>query len=152
MAYDIEIVELEPQPVLVMQANARPEQLGQMLGSMFGRVHQYLVDHDAVLAGMPFMRYIAMTDRIQIEAGMPNPGEIPGEGDVINRVLPGGRTATTLFVGEYHLVGEAWTALFDWAAAQGTPQRWGGWDVYENDPDSVSDPSELRTRLYLPLD
>jgi hypothetical protein len=32
------------------------------------------------------------------------------------------------------------------------PKGFGGWDIYENDPFEVSDPRELRTRLYQPLD
>ena len=100
---------------------------------------------------MPFMRYLEMTDRFLIDAGVPIAEAMAGEDDMLSKVLPGGKAATTLFHGEYSLVGQAWDAIFAWGKEQGIEQHYGGWDVYENDPTEVNDPSEIRTRLYYPL-
>lgn len=151
MAFDIEIVELAPQPVLVIEAKVAPPQLAETLASILPRVHGFVTANGGVMTGMPFMRYLDMTDGFLIDAGIPVEREMPGQDDIVSRVLPGGRTATTLFLGEYHRVGEAWDALFAWGEASGIEKHFGGWDIYENDPTEVDDPSQIRTRLCYPL-
>ena len=150
MAYEIEVIELEPQPVLVIEARVDPPKLGEELGKILPRIHQYISDQGGEMVGMPFMRYLDMTDHFLIDAGIPTASGMAGRDDILSKVLPGGKTATTLFLGEYHLVGEAWNAMFAWGKEHDVEQHYGGWDVYENDPTEVSDPGELRTRLYYP--
>jgi len=152
MAYEIEVVELSPQPVLVMEADVAPPEVGDTLARMLPAVHKYLAELSGQMAGMPFMRYLNMADgRFQIDAGIPTNTTLPGTEQILSKELPSGRAATTLFLGAYHQVGEAWDAIYAWCADQNIDAGFGGCDVYENDPTTVSDPAELRTRLYLPL-
>ena len=151
MGYPIEVVELKPQPVIVIETDVAPPALGEALARILPTVHGFASAHDTPVTGMPFMRYLAMTDRFRIEAGMPVAEPVAGEGEIECRQLPGGRAATTLFVGPYDRVGEAWDAIYAWCDARGIERRYGGWDVYENDPAEAGDPSGYRTRLYLPL-
>ncbi|MGE0623942.1 MAG: GyrI-like domain-containing protein [Pseudomonadales bacterium] len=151
MGYGIEVVELKPQPVLVMEAVAAPPELGDVLAGILPMVHAFAESHGASITGMPFLRYLAMTDRFTIEAGMPVAETIDSEGEVQCRELPGGRAATTVFLGPYDRVGDAWDALYGWCDERGIERRFGGWDVYENDPTGIDDPKDYRTRLYLPL-
>ncbi len=151
MTYDIEVIELEPQPVMVIEARVEAPRLGEALAEILPKVHRYVADQGGEVVGMPFMRYLEMTDRFLIDAGVPIAEAMAGEDDMLSKVLPGGKAATTLFHGEYSLVGQAWDAIFAWGKEQGIEQHYGGWDVYENDPTEVNDPSEIRTRLYYPL-
>ena len=152
MSYQIEVVTLKPQPVLVMEQEVAPDELGKVLGRMLPEVHGYVSQHGAVITGMPFLRYLAMTDRFHIQAGMPVAEPTAGTDEIKSDELPGGKAATTVFLGPYHDVGDAWDAINIWREERGLPNTFGGWDIYENDPSEVSDPSELRTRLYQPLD
>jgi effector-binding domain-containing protein len=151
MAYNIEVVELKPQPVLVIEATVPAPELGEALGRILPAVIAHANAHDAAITGMPFMRYLEVTDVFRIEAGMPVAEPVAGNGEILARELPGGRAATTLFLGPYDRVGEAWDAITAWFREQNLEFAFGGWDVYENDPTEVTDPSELRTRLYQPL-
>lgn len=151
MGYSIEVVGLKPQPVLVIEAEVAPPALGEALARILPTVHGFAERHDAPVTGMPFMRYLAMTDRFRIEAGMPIAEPVAGEGEVECRELPAGRAATTLYVGPYEQVGTAWDAIYAWCDERGIERRFGGWDAYENDPTEVDSPHEYRTRLYLPL-
>lgn len=151
MAYDIEVVELDAQPVLVMEAEFPPPEFGAQLARMFPLIHGYIAGQGGQMAGMPFARYLGMTDKFHIQAGIPVVEPLAGTDEIIGTELPAGRAATTLFLGPYDQVGEAWEALSAWCAGQGIEVNFGGWDVYENDPSTVSDPSELRTRIYQPL-
>ena len=150
MAYEIEIIEANPQPALVVEAECKPGEFGDVLANSFGRVFQHMGMSGGQPHGMPFMRYLDMRDDyFKIQAGIPS--DLPGEGDIQAIELPGGKLATILFLGPYDEVGEAWDQLRAWAAERDLDMM-GGWDVYENDPDTVSDPSELRTRIYLPAE
>ncbi len=152
MSYQIEVVTLKPQPVLVIEEQVAAAELGAALGRILPSVHGYASQLEAVITGMPFMRYLDMSDTFHIQAGVPVAEPATGTGDVKADVLPGGKAATTVFLGPYHEVGAAWDAINAWREARGMTAGFGGWDIYENDPTEVSDPRELRTRLYQPLD
>ena len=151
MAYDIEVIELEPQPVIVIEAKISAPQIGEELGRIFPAVGAYITEQGGEMVGMPFMRYLDMGEQFLIDAGIPTATAMAGRDQIQSKLLPGGRTATTLHFGEYERIGEAWDAVFAWAAQQNIEQHQGGWDVYENDPTEVSDPAQIRTRLYYPL-
>ena len=151
MAYEVEVVELDPQPAMVIESTVPPQELGAALGRMLPAVYGYVTGNGGTLAGRPFLRYLAMTDRFTIQAGLPVAEPMPGTDEIIGIELPGGRAATILYLGPYDGVGAAWTAMTSWCSEQGIGQIYGGWDSYENDPTEVADPSEIRTRLYLPL-
>ena len=153
---DIEVVTLEEQPALVIEAKITPEKFGEMLGESYGRIEGHIAKMGVEASGMPFARYHDMSDgTMHLAAGIPIAREIEGDGgDIVYQPLPGGKAATTIYLGEYHEVGAAWQKLSAWMEANGHGSvfsTFGGWDVYENDPGSVSDPCELRTRLYQPL-
>ncbi|XOV85085.1 MAG: GyrI-like domain-containing protein [bacterium] len=150
MSYDIELVIADPQPALVVETRCDASEFSAVLASSFGKIFQHLAGSNQHPHGMPFMRYLEMTETsFLIQAGIPS--DQAGKGEIQSIELPGGRLATTLFLGPYDEVGVAWDALHSWARERHLDLM-GGWDVYENDPDTVSDPSELRTRLYLPAD
>ncbi|MEM8768277.1 MAG: GyrI-like domain-containing protein [Pseudomonadota bacterium] len=152
MSYSIEVVDLKPQPVLIMEAKVAPEGLGEALAELLPTVHGYVAAQGGDMSGMPFLRYLSMSDEWHIAAGVPVAEALPGTDEIIATELPGGPTATTLFLGPYQEVGTAWDALFAWCGERGRSHSQGGWDVYENDPTEVANPTELRTRIYQPLD
>jgi effector-binding domain-containing protein len=151
MEYKFEVVDLSPQPVLVIEAEVAPPDLGAALGRIFPTVHAHIAAQGGDMAGMPFLRYLNMTDRFSIQAGIPVAKPVTGTDEILATELPGGRTATTLFLGPYDQVGLAWDALREWCADQQIETAFGGWDVYENDPTTVNSPQEIRTRIYQPL-
>jgi effector-binding domain-containing protein len=152
MSYDIEVIELDPQAAMAIEAEVAPQDLGAELARILPTVHGHVTARGGQPAGMPFLRYLDMgATTFRIQAGLPVVEPIEGDDEIESIELPGGKTATTLFLGPYHEVGEAWDALNAWCAEQGIEVHFGGWDVYENDPSTVSDPSELRTRIYQPL-
>lgn len=152
MSYQIEVVTLTPQPVLVMEDQVAPDELGAALGRMLPQVHAHATQQGAVITGMPFLRYLAMNERFHIQAGMPTAEPAEGNDGISVDELPGGKAATTVFLGPYHEVGAAWDAINAWRQERNLAITMGGWDIYENDPSEVSDPRELRTRIYQPLD
>ena len=159
--YQLEIVELAPQSVLVVQTDSAPQNLGAVLGDILPRIRTFVAQQGGQIDGRPFMRYLDMTDRFSIDAGFPVDSAMTGQGDIELRELPGGPAITALFTGPPHMVGAAWSAVTEYAQEQGLAnddgwvgvEGWigkGGWDVYVNDPEVVGI-ENAQTRLYLPL-
>ena len=147
----IETVELEPQPAMVVRRKVAVEDLGGVLADILPRVYQHIVQSGQQPAGMPFMRYFSMDGvSCDIAAGLPVAEPIAGAGDIENHTLPGGQALTALHVGAYEEVGDVWGQVMRRAGELGSENRFGGWDLYANDPGEVSE-EERETRVYLPL-
>ena len=147
----IETVELEPQPAMVVRRKVAVEELGGVLADILPRVYQHIVQSGQQPAGMPFMRYFSMDGvSCDIAAGLPVAEPIAGAGDIENHTLPGGQALTALHVGAYEEVGAVWGQVMRRAGELGSENRFGGWDLYANDPGEVSE-EERETRVYLPL-
>ena len=148
---DIETVELEPQPTLVVCRKVAITEFGVVLADIYGRVFRHIAEAGQQPAGMPFMRYFSMDGVVcDIAAGMPVSEPIPGAGDIEPHELPGGKALTALHVGPYEEVGSVWDQVMRRASELGSTAEFGGWDVYTNDPGEVA-PEERETRIYLPL-
>ena len=147
----IETVELEPQPAMVVRRKVAVEDLGGVLADILPRVYQHIVQSGQQPAGMPFMRYFSMDGvSCDIAAGIPVGEPIAGAGDIENHTLPGGQALMALHVGAYEEVGAVWGQVMRRAGELGSENRFGGWDVYANDPGEVSE-EERETRIYLPI-
>ncbi len=149
--FEIREIELEPQPVLVIKFSSEPQTLGEKLGQHFPAVAQYAADKALTLTGMPFVRYLEMTDVFTVEAGMPVATADAGEGDIYGTELAGGSAITTDYYGAYEGLGAAHEALRAWATDHGHQPEWGGWEIYETDPGSEPDSNKWLTRVYLSL-
>ena len=148
---NIEAVELESQPAMVVRRRVAVADFTEALADIFPRVYRHIADAGRQPGGMPFMRYFSMDGvACDIAAGMPVREPIPGAGDIEHHVLPGGKALTALHVGPYEGVGNVWSQVMRRARELGSERKFGGWDVYTNDPGEVA-PEERETRIYLPL-
>ena len=147
----VEEIELEEQHALVVCREIAPQEIGATLADILPRVARAIAEQGGKPAGMPFMRYFSMDGHtMRAAAGMPVHAPLAGSGDIEPHILPGGRALTATHLGDYQGVGMAWQRVWDRARELGVEVRFGGWDVYANDPESVA-PAEIETRIYLPL-
>ncbi len=148
---NIETVDLEPQPAMVVRRKVAITEFAEALNDIFPRVFQHITGAGQQPTGMPFMRYFSMDGvACDIAAGMPVSEAIPGAGDIEPHLLPGGKALTALHVGAYEGVGSVWGQVMQRARELGSDVKFGGWDVYTNDPAEVA-PEARETRIYLPL-
>ena len=147
----VEEIELEEQHALVVCREFAPQDIGATLADILPRVVRAIAEQGAEPAGMPFMRYFSMDGHsMRAAAGMPVHAPLASSGDIEPHILPGGRALTATHLGDYEGVGMAWQQVWNRARELGAEVRFGGWDVYANDPESVP-PEEIETRIYLPL-
>ncbi len=87
---------------------------------------------------------------LDLEIGVPVEGPLPGDGEIVEGVLPGGTVASTIHVGPYRTIGEAYGGLTRWIAEQGRRIEGPPVEIYLSDP-SDTPPEERRTEVRFPV-
>ena len=155
-ALQLAVVEVAPQPVLVMERVSSRRDLLTNLSEMTARVRAYLTANGAAQADMrPFLHYLDAAENFTIQVGFPVGTPLEGDGDIVRLELPGGKTVTAQVTGRPTIGDHSdWTTIIEYAVEQGYrfDIEWGGvggWEQYERDPGvGESDPT---TRVYLPI-
>jgi len=156
MTYSVTKKTLAPQPVLIVRRRIPRSAIAATIGEVLPHVFMYAQQNGIALAGLPFTRYIEMGHGlITIEPGMrvadPASPQSAGEGEVIADVLPGGPVATTMHVGPYEQLSDAYAAIERWIEAQGLAKSGAPWECYINDPGEHPDPKDWKTEVFWPL-
>ncbi len=100
---------------------------------------------------------IDMARELEVDVGVPVAVAADGDGHIIHGVLPAGRYATLMYVGQPSGLIAANGALLDWAAGQGLKwdmspgeggERWGSrLEIYLTDPAQEPDMAKWQTLL-----
>jgi len=150
--YAVNVLELEPQPTLVMRGKVAPPGLSSLLGEFLPAIYQQLVARQLRPGGQPFTRYLDMKDgQFHVEAGIPLVEPADGEGEIEAATLPGGDVASTVHTGPYSALGQAHEAVRSWAAENGREPVGGSWEVYLTDPGEEPDENNWKTAVFLAL-
>lgn len=159
MAYLVTKKELAPQPVLVARRKVKRSEIAATIGAALPQVFMYAAQHGIALTGLPFTRYIETSPGlVTMEPGMriASPAEAlpspkPDDGGVALGTLPGGSAATTLHVGAYEGLPDAYAAIEQWIESQGLTPAGAPWESYVNDPAEHPDPKEWKTEVFWPV-
>lgn len=152
MLYEISIKDLQPQTTACIRVCIKPERISAVLGEILPELWDYLERSEIPTAGPPFARYFEMKDDlVDLEAGLPVSGVVPGKGQIISGELPGGLAAFTWHIGPYGWLSQAHKALEIWIRDQERQPAGPPWEVYWTDPGEVSNPSEWKTEVIWPI-
>ena len=146
MAYKITILEFPDQPTLTMRETHPVEQLPTFFRKVFGGVVAYLNELGEQPSGMPFGIYYNLDmSALDVEAGFPVSGSLPGKGEVRVSVIPGGLFISTVHKGSYDSMEPAYDALSSWAKENDYKPTGVVYEYYLNDPnDGVMAETEIR--------
>ncbi len=151
MSYDIKMLDLSDQPTLGMRSIMPVEKLPEFFGKAYGGVMAYLGELGEYPSGMPFAAYHNLDmDALDIEAGFPVSKKFEGKGEIRAGTIPAGKFISTMHVGSYDSVKDAYYALIQWAKQKGFETTGISYEYYLNDPSS--DPSiipETEVRIQL---
>jgi len=156
---DVEMEQLEPQPVLSIRATVQIVDLAQAQDDCLLALSSYLQQSGAQLAGPPFVRYHTFTQtETDLELGIPVVAPIAGEGRIAGGELGGGLAITTWHIGPHDTLADAYARMQAWLKEHGRKPDGAAWEVYYwIDPNQYRgastwpDSSSWRTQLIQPI-
>ena len=149
------IVERAAMPYVGIGATVTPP-FGPVLDALFPELFGWVGARGLEWADAPIIRYHTtdMTNRMEIEVGVPIVGTATGDGRVRVGELPAGPYVVATHTGPYNGLMEATKALLKWAAQHGIEWattddgRWlGRVELYPTNPAEEPDQSKWVTEL-----
>lgn len=151
------------QPTLGIRAQVPMSELPKVIPELTGQVFAWMDKNGLAPAGAPFIRYhvINMATKLDIEIGAPVARGASGDGRVEPGVLPAGRYAKLIYIGDYAGLMDANAKLLEWGAKQGL--KWDQSEVtagdafgarfesYLKDPMNEPDPTKYETEVAIRL-
>jgi effector-binding domain-containing protein len=140
----IGVAVLTEQPVAVVRGRARPEEIGEFVGSAYAEVLGTLAAHGLTPVGPPVTRYVqgaggmdsaGQAEVFTLEAGFPCVPGFTGTTTVEAGVLPGGEALVATHVGAWTELGEAYAAVETHLAEHGLARAGDPWETYLDGPD-----------------
>jgi len=152
MDLETELRQLQPQPTATIRRTIAPADTADTLDEVLPEVWTYLERSGTHPAGPPFARWhVWEADRADLEAGMPVPAPVEGEGRIAASELPGGTVAVTVHRGPYDSLPDTYNALGAWMEANGHEHCGAPWEVYLTDPRETPEPADYQTEVYWPV-
>lgn len=152
MELEFGTTEVKARAYLGIRTTVAMDELGGIMGPLFGEVHGYIQQSGQVPAGMPFAIYHSMDGRnVDVQCAIPVAPPLGGTERILAGVLPSGTVATVTHLGPYDGLPGAWKALTEWMDSQGLKAAGAPWEVYVNDPGAEPDPSKWRTDIFFPV-
>lgn len=150
LTYEVRTEELRPQLTSVVRGEMPASQMAVWLSEAYATVFAYLSSAGVPPVAPPFARFTFLGDTVAVEAGVPVPVEVAGEGRVEASSLPEGPAAITTHIGRYEDLEHALDAVTAWLAGRGLEPAGPHWEVYYTDPNAEPDPSRWRTDVVVP--
>lgn len=157
MSYDVVRKDLTAQPVLVVRRRVKRSDIAATIGAVLPGIFQYAQQRGLALSGHPFTRYVELgPGMVTMEPGMRVTGGAgslspSGTEGVVEDMLPGGSVASTIHVGAYETLPEAYAALEIWIESHGLQPAGAPWEAYITDPAEHPDPKDWRTEVFWPV-
>ncbi|HTS49736.1 MAG TPA: AraC family transcriptional regulator [Bryobacteraceae bacterium] len=155
MDYSITKTTLQPQPALVVRRTIKRSEIAATIGEVLQKIFLAAQTKGVALMGPPFMRCLnAGPGLMTIEPGMRVSGsasDVDLGGEIVWETLPGGEAATTVHMGKYEDLPEAYAAMEQWMKAEGLRIGGAPWEVYVTDPGDHPDPKDWKTEIFWPL-
>jgi AraC family transcriptional regulator len=155
MNYSITKNTLQPQAALVVRRTIKRSEIAATIGEVLHKIFLAAQTKGVALMGPPFMRCLnAGPGLMTIEPGMRVSGtasDVDLGAEIVWETLPGGEAATTVHMGKYEDLPEAYAAMEQWMKAEGLRIGGAPWEVYVTDPADHPDPKDWKTEIFWPL-
>ena len=151
MSYQVEKKQIAPQTIAFGTGSGTVAEIPKLLGELLPRVLGHVQANGGQMAGPPFTEYLSMGETIDMRAGVPLVQKIE-EGDGVKvGELPGGDVVTTVHIGPYDKLSEAYAAIETYVEEQGLTAGDSMWEFYWTDPEKHPDPKDWKTEIFLPV-
>ena len=159
MSYSVVRKELTSQPVLIVRRRVKRTEVATTIGEVLPVIFMYAQQHGIALTDHPFTRYSDPgLGLFTVEPGMriADPHHVVRSHEavhdgVIEETLPGGPAATTIHVGPYDTLSDAYAAVQAWIESHHLEPAGAPWEYYITDPAEFPDPKDWRTEIFWPI-
>ena len=154
MEYEIKTRETVTQPIVSVRGHTPMSDMPGFFGRAYGEIYGLIGSLGVRPVGGPISIYHDpefREDDIDVEVAVPVSEPVEGTGRVVGGTLAGGTVAFTLHVGPFDEVGNAYTALADWAQTHGHEMAGPPRECYLTDPATTPNPAEYRTEIIWPI-
>jgi effector-binding domain-containing protein len=152
MGYQIETKEMQSQPIVSIRATTDEAGLGKFFETTYPVLTSSIQSEGLQPTGPPFARYFKFSkEEVDVEGGVPVSGSPKGGGDVNAGEIPGGRVASTMHVGPYDKLGDAYAAIETFMKENGLEAAGPPMEIYWSDPQEEKDTSKLQTEIVWPI-
>lgn len=131
----------------MIRARVSRAEIPDFLNGAFAEIFGLLQAQGVAIVGPPFARYGMGEEKFDVTAGFPVGAGVDPSGRVESGQLPGGEVATTIHVGSYERLPEAFHAVIEWIGANDREIAGDPWESYLDGPE-VPEP---RTQVCFPL-
>ena len=158
--HNVDLQQLEPQPVLSIRDTIQVANLSNVMGDSIPALLGYMQQSGAQPAGPLFVRYHTFGEtETDIEIGIPVVEPVAGEGRIVAGELPGGPAICTWHLGPHDdKFRQAYARMGAWPKEHGRQPVGPSWEVYywidprqNSNPATQHDPSTWRTQLVQPI-
>ena len=112
MRYEVQVMQVGPQPIAVVRRRAKSEQLATVVPKSCGDVWNFIRSAHIERPGRNIAVYLDCNEgEINIEVGVEVTHQFTGDGEVVCSATPAGTVATTVHVGPYDRLGDAHSAI-----------------------------------------
>ena len=144
MSYEFRVWQAPERQLMAIHDQARGGELSQKIRTNLDKVWAYLRANAANTAHnvVVYREFDRAAGVMTIDVGVQVESALPGNGEVLPMMTPGGLVVTTVHVGPYHKLGEASSALHEFCRTHDHPMVGPTWEDYGDWNDDVS---KLRT-------
>ncbi len=146
MSYEIVVQTVSMRHLAVVRRRLGWSELGGKLIPLLDRVYAKVRAGQVIQSGQNVFVYKdGSQDGVTVEIGVEVSGRFEAVEDVVYSSTPAGEAASTLHVGAYSDLGDAYAALNQWCKEQHRPWANVAWEVYG---DWQEDPTKLETQVF----
>ncbi|MFM1931482.1 MAG: hypothetical protein RL226_785 [Bacteroidota bacterium] len=125
---------------------------GAVHGPAYGKIMEFLMGEGIEPVGQPLAiirRY--SPESMDITFAMPVADSIAGNAELVVEKMAGGRCLSAVHYGSYESSGSTWEQLDAYILENNIALRQSPYEVYVNDPVTVSNESEIMTKIVYPV-
>lgn len=147
MHYQIELANLQAIHTAVIRSRVPPHELSRFVPAACGEVWSFVRSANLPQPGRHLALYLDRQGTVEVGAEVSEP--FVGNDRVQCSQLPSGCTATTVHLGPYARLSEAYTEVRRWCAERGHQLSDVSWEIYGHwDESWNAEPSKIRTDVF----
>ncbi len=148
-----EVVELDDIHFAMIREIVAFDKITELFDRAYPRLYGYLAEQGIEIAGPAAgLSFGVPTDVIDLGVAVPVRAPFTGHDDIQLFTVPATHAVRVKVQGPYDQLPQAYNLIRTWAAEQGHTCRGVAWEQYINDPSTISDPAELLSEVFWPIE